>query len=87
MKSLLVLSLFASSFAVEAEARSMRTVLERKMPEIECEAVIKAYAFRNGLGLSSIGSTDYILEDSSGERIGNAYFSQGTCYIYVDNEM
>ena len=87
MKTLLVLSLFASSFTLNAEARSMRTVLERKMPEIQCEAVIKAYAFRNGLGLKSIGSTDYILEDSSGERVGNGYFSQDTCYIYIDNEM
>lgn len=82
MKSLLILSLLVSSFALHAEARNLRTVLERKMPVDHCEAVITAYAFQNGLERQAIGSTDYVLLDTNGEHTGNGYFSQGTCYIY-----
>lgn len=87
MKTFAIFAALVCLSTPAAEARSMRTVLERKMSEAGCEGVIRAYASRNGLGLKSIGSTDYILLDSEGERVGNGYHSEGTCYIYMDNEM
>jgi|GEM_PF-6347251 len=67
-----------------AQARDKQTVLDAPMNQNRCMNTIFSYVASNGLTLSSIGTLDYIVE-KEGEKVGNAYFSAGRCYIYLDN--
>ena len=87
MKIVLAMLVIPTYLATHAEAgRARRTVLEKEISEVHCEATIAAYAHSKKLTLRSIGNTDYIFLDASGEHSGNGYYSQGVCYIYRNAE-
>jgi hypothetical protein len=83
MKIVLTALTMLTLLSASAQAREpLRTVLAKEMPEDHCEAVIAAYSFQYNLERKPIGRADYVLVNQYGEREGNGYWSQGTCYIY-----
>jgi hypothetical protein len=85
--ALIALSFFAPGYA-EAR-RQQKTELSAKMTEEECAVAIHNYILEHELGLKPLpnkNKMDYYLIDASGEKVGNAYFSSGSCYIYRDPE-
>lgn len=68
---------------MNAQARSYETVLEKRMPVAACLQEIESYVSQNGLTAQQWQENDFYLMDGS-EKIGNAYHSQGVCYIYLD---
>lgn len=83
MKTVIAALALLTLVSASAQAREpLRTVLAKQMPEDHCEAVIAAYSFQHNLERKAIGRADYVLVNQDGEREGNGYWSQGTCYIY-----
>ncbi len=86
MRILMMFALALSFVSVNAEAgRAKRVVLEEAVADpLHCDAKIAVFAVQNGLTRQAFGDTDYYLLDETGEKVGNGYYSQGMCYIYID---
>lgn len=67
-----------------AEPKAYTYIFEKKMPRKACLSRMKAFAKQRKLVLEKSQEDDFYLNDASGERVGNAYYAQGGCYIYLD---
>ena len=93
MKIILISSLIvACSFSFGAEKNNSRKPTqkayaysdEKKMPLAQCLQNISKLAQGKKFALVMWQAADFYINDSSGEQVGNAYYSQDTCYIYLN---
>ena len=84
MKTLLLTaSLFASASTAFAREKNYQFVFEKEMPLAECEAEMQKVAQDWEMTLEKWQENDYYLM-SQGDYAGNAYYSSGSCYIYIN---
>lgn len=68
--------------STSASAKEYSFVYEKKMSLADCKISMSMVASRYGFTLQEWQKNDFYLLNQ-GEHAGNAYYSQGTCYIYI----
>lgn len=72
-----------SALATPAFAGSYYTVVDKPMSLSRCLRAIGAYASSKGYETKQWQQNDFYLLEN-GEKVGNAYYSSGRCYIYLN---
>ncbi len=80
---LIAASLYAPN--AKAEPKAYQFAFDQKMSELACLEKSIEVAAENKLVIQPKNSSgDHALNDAEGESAGTAYYSQGSCHIYIN---
>ena len=83
-RGLVVVAFLVASATVGAEPKASTYHFEKKMSLADCLKEMSKFATKRQLTLVMWEPADFYIQDKRGDKKGNAYFSDDTCYISLD---
>jgi hypothetical protein len=79
-----LLLFFPLCVLAEEPAKTYNYIFEQEMPLEDCLTEMSGFAQRQELILEMFAPAEFYLRDQAHKQVGNAYYENGSCYIYYE---